>query len=96
MQHDLDNIIYEAVKLVHYQKTIDLFGLKSRYNVRFVKTELLKWWVKRRKYPKCKIQQYAADDGVTYEEKFEEIFELNLRKQDHYPFEKARRKVMRM
>lgn len=94
--HKDDFEIYLNVKENIYQKTIDLFELKSRYNVRFVKTELLKWWEKRRKYPKCKIQQYAADDGVTYEEKFEEIFELNLRKQEHYPFEKARREVMRM
>lgn len=94
--HKEDFEIAFNVKEHIYQKTIDLFELKSRYNNSYVKTELLKWWEKRRMYPKSKIQQFAADYGVTYEDMFEEIFELNLRKREHYPFEKARREVMGM
>ena len=77
-----------------YQKTIDLFELKPRYNHYITKLELLKWREKRRKYPDCRVQQFADDFMISFGEMFEELFELDLRKREHYPKEKARRDVM--
>lgn len=77
-----------------YQKSIDLFELKSRYNALTVKTELLKWWEKRRSYPDNIVQQMADMNKISFEEQFEDVFELDLRRREHYPKEKARREVM--
>lgn len=77
-----------------YQKSIDLFELKQRYNSGNSKTELLKWMDKRRCNPDNIIQQIADIRKITFEEAFEEMFELELRKRQHYTMEKARREVM--
>lgn len=79
-----------------YQKTIDLFELKQRYNNGNVKLELLKWYDKRRNYPNKKVQELADFEDIPFNEKFEEIFELDLRRSGHYQMEKARRNVMLM
>ena len=77
-----------------YQKSIDLFELKQRYNSGNNKTELLKWMDIRRRNPDNIIQQIADIKKITFEEAFEEMFELELRKRKHYTMEKARREVM--
>ena len=77
-----------------YQKSIDLFELKQRYNNKREKMELLKWRDKRRSNPNNIVQQFADIKKVTFDEMFEEMFELNLRRREHYPMEKARREVM--
>lgn len=87
---DIDLNVMEDI----YQKSIDLFELKSRYNALTVKTELLKWWEKRRSYPDNIVQQMADMNKITFEEQFEDVFELDLRRREHYPKEKARREVM--
>ena len=56
--------------------------------------ELLKWMDKRRSNPNNIVQQFADIKKVTFDEMFEEMFELNLRRREHYPMEKARREVM--
>ncbi len=56
--------------------------------------ELLKWRDKRRSNPNNIVQQFADIKKVTFDEMFEEMFELNLRRREHYPMEKARREVM--
>lgn len=77
-----------------YQKTIDLFELKSRYNHDIEKLELLKWRDIRRKNPNNIVQQLADIKMIPFGEMFEEMFELDLRRRKHYPKEKARRDVM--
>ena len=52
--YEIDFNVREAL----YQKIIDLFELKSRYNHGTVKVELLKWRDKRRENPDNKIQDY--------------------------------------
>lgn len=75
-----------------YQKSIDLFELKRRYNHGKEKEALLTWREKRKNNPDNIVQQFADIRHVTFEEIFEEFFELKKRK--HYPMEKARRDVM--
>lgn len=87
---EIDFNVKEAI----YQKSIDLFELKSRYNEGYVKTELLKWWEKRRLYPDNIVQQMADMNKITFKKQFENVFELDLRRREHYPKEKARREVM--
>lgn len=77
-----------------YQKTIDLFELKSRYNHDIEKLELLKWRDIRRKNPNNIVQQLADIKMIPFGEMFEEMFELDLRRRKHYPKEKARRDAM--
>lgn len=47
-----------------------------------------------RSNPNNIVQQFADIKKVTFDEMFEEMFELNLRRREHYPMEKARREVM--
>ena len=88
--YDVDLYVRKPI----YRKSINLFELKPRYNHDKVKTELLKWRDKRRKNPNNIVQQFADIRKITFEEMFEEMFELQLRKQQHYTIEKARRDVM--
>lgn len=67
---------------------------RLRYNNKREKMELLKWRDKRRSNPNNIVQQFADIKKVTFDEMFEEMFELNLRRREHYPMEKARREVM--
>lgn len=90
--YDVDFNVRESI----YQKSIDLFELKPRYNHGRVKLELLKWREKRRSNPDNKVQQLADLNMISFDEKFEEMFELELRRREHYPMEKARRDVMLM
>ena len=79
-----------------YQKSIDLFELKSRYNHGEVKLKLLKWRETRRNNPNNKIQEYARLRMIPLDKACEELFEFDLRRREHYPMEKARRDVMLM
>lgn len=79
-----------------YQKSIDLFELKGRYNVDKHKSELLKWRERRKYYTDNKVAEIARLMEVPFEEIIEEKFELQLRKREHYTMEKARRDVMMM
>lgn len=88
--YEIDFNVSEAL----YQKSIDLFELKSRYNHHIEKLELLKWRDLRRKNPDNMVQQLADLKMISFGEMFEELFELNLRRREHYPMEKARREVM--
>lgn len=88
--YEIDFNVKEAL----YQKSIDLFELKSRYNHGIVKLELLKWRDTRRNNPDNKIREYARLRMIPFEDAFEEFFELNLRRSGHYTMEKARREVM--
>lgn len=88
--YEIDFNIIENI----YQKSIDLFELKQRYNNEREKIELLKWRDKRRSNPNNIVQQFADIKKVTFDEMFEEMFELNLRRREYYPMEKARREVM--
>ena len=45
--------------------------------------ELLKWRDKRRSNPNNIVQQFADIKKVTFDEMFEEMFELNLRRREH-------------
>lgn len=92
MQNDYE-IDFNIIENI-YQKSIDLFELKQRYNNKREKMELLKWRDKRRSNPNNIVQQFADIKKVTFDEMFEEMFELNLRRREHYPMEKARREVM--
>lgn len=92
--HADDYEITFNVRETLYQKSIDLFELKSRYNHGEVKLKLLKWREKRRNNPDNKILEYARWRMVSFEEAFEEFFELNLRRREHFKMEKARRDVM--
>lgn len=88
--YEVDFNVMESI----YQKSIDLFELKQRYNSGKNKIELLKWRDKRRCNPDNIIQQFADIKKITFEEAFEEMFELDLRRRQHYTMEKARREVM--
>ena len=79
-----------------YQKSIDLFDLKPRYNQGKVKLELLKWRDRRRGNPDNIVRQFADLKKVPFHDMFEEMFELDFRRINHYPMEKARRDVMLM
>ncbi len=79
-----------------YQKSIDLFELKGRYNVDKCKAELLKWRELRRNNPDNIVRQFADIKHVAFDVMYEEIFELQLRKRNHFTMEKARRDVMMM
>lgn len=79
-----------------YQKSIDLFELKPRYNHHIAKLELLKWRDTRRNNPNNRVQQLAELSMISFDEMFEKLFELNFRRREHYPMEKARRDVMLM
>jgi len=94
INHAEDYEIAFNVRETLYQKSIDLFELKSRYNHGEVKLELLKWREKRRKKPNNKVQEYARNLMIPLDEAFEELFEFDLRRREHYPMEKARRDVM--
>ena len=88
--YEIDFNVREAL----YQKIIDLFELKSRYNHGTVKVELLKWRDKRRENPDNKIKENARLLERSFKDTFEELFELDLRRREHYTMEKARRDVM--
>lgn len=88
--YEIDFNVSEAL----YQKSIDLFELKSRYNHGKEKLELLEWREIRRNNPDSRIQQLADLYMVSFGEMFEDMFKLDLRKREHYPMEKARRDVM--
>lgn len=90
--YEVGFVVMEAI----YQKSIDLFELKPRYNHGNVKLELLKWREKRRSNPDNIVRQFAVLKNVSFEAMFEEMFELDLRRREHYPMEKARRDVMLM
>ena len=79
-----------------YRKSIDLFELKQRYNNEREKLELLRWRDMRRKNPDNIIQQFANIRDITFDEMFEELFQLNVRRKKHNVMEKARREVMMM
>ena len=96
LNHPDDYLIDFEVKEAIYQKTIDLFELKPRYNNDKEKNELLLWREKRRNNPDNIVQQFADIKKVPFSEMFEEMFQLNLRRKCHYPMEKARREVMLM
>lgn len=96
ISHKDDYEVTFDVKDPLYQKSIDLFELKSRYNHGKEKTELLKWREMRRSNPDNIIRQMADLKKVTFEEMVEEMFELDLRRREHYTMEKARREVMLM
>lgn len=88
--YEIDFNVSEAL----YQKSIDLFELKSRYNHGKEKLELLEWREIRRNNPDSRIQQLADLYMVSFGEMFEDMFKMDLRKREHYPKEKARRDVM--
>lgn len=92
INHAGDYEIAFNVREALYQKSIDLFELKQRYNNDKEKEALLTWREKRKNNPDNIVQQFADIRHVTFEEIFEEFFELKKRK--HYPMEKARRDVM--
>lgn len=94
IKHAGDYEIAFNVRETLYKKSIDLFELKSRYNHGEVKLELLKWREKRRNNPDNKILEYARWRMIPLDEAFEELFEFDLRRREHYPMEKARRDVM--
>lgn len=94
--HPDDYLVDFDVKEAIYQKTIDLFELKSRYNNAKEKQELLFWREKRKNNPDNIVQQFADIKKVSFSEMFEEMFQLELRRRCHYPMEKARREVMLM
>lgn len=96
INHAGDYEVGFVVKEALYLKSIDLFELKPRYNHGNVKLELLKWREKRRSNPDNIVRQFAVLKNVSYDEMFEEMFELDLRRREHYPMEKARRDVMLM
>lgn len=90
--YEVDFNVSEAL----YQKSIDLFELIPRYNHGNVKLELLKWREKRRNNPDDEVKRKADMMNVPFDKMFEEMFELELRRREHYPMEKARRDVMLM
>lgn len=92
--HPNDYEISFDVKNALYQKSIDLFELRKRYNEDAIKEELLFWRDKRRNNPDNYIQQYADIRHVSFDEVFEEWFELKKNRRNHTPMEKARREVM--
>ena len=96
LTHPDDYEIVFDVKDEVYKKSINLFQLHSRYNNVIPKSELLKWREKRRNNPDNIVRQFAEIRKTTFEVVFEEMFELDLRRQKHYPMEKARRDVMMM
>lgn len=96
VKHAGDYEVNFNVRRPVYQKTIDLFELKSRYNGIMNKLELLKWREIRRKNPDSIVKEFAEIRKVSFEDMFEEMFELTLRREGHYPMEKARREVMLM
>lgn len=96
LTHPDDYEIAFDVKDDVYQKSIDLFQLRPRYNNVIPKSELLKWREKRRNNPDNIVRQFAEIRKTTFEVVFEEMFELDLRRQKHYPMEKARRDIMIM
>lgn len=77
-----------------YWKSIRLFELGPRYNHDKEKKELLKWRDYRRNNPDNVVQWFANLRGLPFAELFEEMFELKLRRQEHYTMEKARRDIM--
>ena len=79
-----------------YEKSIDLFELSARYNNNAVKVALLKWRDKRKNNPDNIVKEFADIKKVSFDEMFEEMFELNLRRGLHFPMEKARREIMLM
>ena len=92
--HADDYEISFNVREALYQKSIDLFQLKSRYNNRIIKLELLKWRERRINRPDNAVQEYANLFNIPLGKAFEELFEFDLRRREHYPMEKARRDVM--
>lgn len=96
LTHPDDYEIAFDVKDDVYQKSIDLFQLRPRDNNVIPKSELLKWREKRRNNPDNIVRQFAEIRKTTFEVVFEEMFELDLRRQKHYPMEKARRDIMIM
>ena len=92
--HADDYEITFNVREALYQKSIDLFQLKSRYNNRIIKLELLKWREWRINRPDNAVQEYANHFNIPLDRAFEELFEFDLRRREHYPMEKARRDVM--
>lgn len=96
LDHPDDYEISFDLKNKLYQKSIDLFELKQRYNEKLVKEELLFWREKRKNNPDNIVRQIADIRKVSFDELFEEYFELKKNKRNHTPMEKARREVMMM
>lgn len=94
LNHIDDYGISFDVKNKLYQKSIDLFELKQRYNEKLVKENLLFWREKRKNNPDNIVQQMADIRKIPFNEMFEEFFELKKNKRNHTPMEKARREVM--
>lgn len=77
-----------------YKTSSDLFGLIARYNERIVLVDMLKFRDQARSNPLNIVKQFAEIKGCTIEEMYNELFELDLRRREHYPMEKARRDIM--
>ena len=76
-----------------YQKSVDLFELKSRYNTEYRK-EILGWADDRDFYQEVQIIAMAQSLGITYDEMYERIFHLKQSKEDHWLKDKARRDIL--
>lgn len=96
VSHPQDYEIGFRVRNRLYQKSINLFELKSRYNEDLIKIDLLSWREKRKRNPNNIVQQMADLQKVSFPEMFEQMFELDKRRKAHFPMEKARREVMLM
>lgn len=96
LEHKEDYEVDFDVKNSIYNKSINLFELKRRYNEELILADLLFWRNKRRNNPDNIVQGMADLKHVSFEEMFEEMFELRKNKTLHKPMEKARREVMLM
>lgn len=88
--YDIDFNVSETM----YQKTIDLFNLKQRYNINQEKVELLMWFDIRNSNPDKKVKELADLEGISFDKKFEEIFRLDAGRRYHFKKEKARRDII--
>lgn len=88
--YEIDIIFKDPI----YKVSSNLFGLITRYNERVVLVDMLKYRDKARSNPLNIVRQFAEIKGCTIEEMYNELFEFDLRRREHYPMEKARRDIM--
>lgn len=71
-----------------YYRTIDLFHLKERYNAE--KKYFGEFIYRRKNNPDSKIRYDAELLGSAFEERSEELFNLEINRRNHLPMEKCR------
>lgn len=98
LNHQREYEIDFDYKDITYKKSVELFGLKSRYNEDFL-LEALRYLDLKDKYTPVYIRNLAERSGgrsyeEVYEEIYEEHFKISFDRMNHSPYRKAKEDIL--